>query len=135
LGCSGGSLKYVTTGIDVILSFGVCSVFLGLLFWVGNYLAPTWIFKDTVFGNSRRNKDDDGVENVPRKLMEEEVDPADLIDLPTNLEPFRGIVVQGFKAGRQKAREEAEAKRRKKSEKGKSAKSSRRGRDQAEKEV
>lgn len=103
---------------DDVVGFFLISVFLGLLFWVGNYMAPTWIFKDTVFGNSKRNKDYDGVENLRRKL-EEEVDPADLIELPTNLQPFRGIVVQGFKAGRQKAREEAEAKQRKKSEEGK----------------
>jgi len=104
-----------TQGDDVV-GFFLISVFLGLLFWLGNYVGPTWIFKDTVF---KKNEDDDGVENVTRKLMEEEVDPADLIELPTNLQPFRGIAIQGFKAGRQKAREEAEAKRRKKSAKGK----------------
>ena len=74
---------------------------------------PTWIFKETVFRNSGGNGDD-GEDYVPdEKSSEEEVDPADLIELPPNLMPFREAAVAGFKAGRQKARDAEEKKRKK----------------------
>lgn len=92
----------------------MCSVFLILLFWVGNYLAPTWIFKETVFRISKENSDDNVEECRQDDEPSEEVDPADFIELPTNLQPFRGIVVEGFKAGRERARQQAGEKLRKK---------------------
>ncbi|KAG0561673.1 hypothetical protein KC19_9G083100 [Ceratodon purpureus] len=103
-----------TQGNDVVV-FVCVSVFLALSFWLGNYVVPTWIFKETVFRNSGGNVDEE--EYVPEdEPSEEEVDPADLIELPRNLMPFQPAAVAGFKAGRQKARD-AEEKRRKKAEK------------------
>lgn len=95
------------------------SMALIFLFWVGNYLAPTWIFKETVFRNASQNSDDNfeeyGQDDKPSTAKEDEVDPADLIQLPPNLRAFTPAAVAGFKAGRQKAREEEEERRRKKS--------------------
>lgn len=97
----------------MMFAIWVCSVFFVFVFWFGNFVAPNLIFKDTVFRNSNGNMDDDD-EFVPKKPKEDEADPADLIELPTNLQAFRGFAVDGFKAGRQRAREEAEARRKKK---------------------
>ncbi|XP_024369067.1 uncharacterized protein [Physcomitrium patens] len=107
-----------TQGDDVVVFFLV-SMALIFLFWVGNYLAPTWIFKETVFRNASQNSDDNfeeyGQDDKPSTAKEDEVDPADLIQLPPNLRAFTPAAVAGFKAGRQKAREEEEERRRKKS--------------------
>lgn len=86
-------------------------------------MVPTWIFKETVFRNSNGYVDDNAEEHVQEYAQDEagepsekEVDPADLIELPKNLMPLRGVAVAGFKAGRQKARDAAEKWRKKKAE-------------------
>lgn len=101
-------------GNDVVVFFFL-SAFLGLSFWLGNYVVPRWIFKDTVF----RNIDEEDEYVQEENPSEEAVDPADLIELPTNLMPFRGAAVEGFKAGRQKARDAAQKGRMKKANKSK----------------
>jgi hypothetical protein len=102
-------------GNDIVVFFFL-SAFLGLSFWLGNYVVPTWIFKDTIFRNSIDEEDEYVQEETP---SEEAVDPADLIELSTNLMPFCGAAVAGFKAGRQKARDAAQKGRKKKANKSK----------------
>ena len=98
-------------------SFSMCSVLLLFIFWIGNYVVPAWIFRATVFNNSREGKQgrlfDDEEDNPDSTRTEEgdEVDPADLIELPPNLMAFREAAVSGFKAGRQKARDQADPKK------------------------
>lgn len=104
---------------DGFVCFYMCSVFFLFIFWIGNYVVPAWIFRATVFNNSREGKQgrrfDDEEDELDSTRTEEgdEVDPADLIELPPNLMVFREAAVSGFKAGRQKARDQAGPKKKK----------------------
>lgn len=104
---------------DGFVCFCICSVFCLFVFWIGNYVVPAWIFRATVFSNTQEGKqrrlldiEEDDPESV-RTEEGEEVDPADLIELPPNLMVFREAAVSGFKAGRQKARDHADPKMKK----------------------
>jgi hypothetical protein len=104
---------------DGFVCFCMCSVLFLFIFWIGNYVVPAWIFRATVFNNSREGKQgrlfDDEEDDPDSTRTEEgdEVDPADLIELPPNLMAFREAAVSGFKAGRQKARDQAGPKKKK----------------------
>lgn len=96
----------------------MCSVLFLFIFWIGNYVVPAWIFRATVFNNSREGKqgrlfDDEEDDPDFTRTEGDEVDPADLIELPPNLMAFREAAVSGFKAGRQKARDQADPKKKK----------------------